>query len=166
VAELSGHPIRAVEEPAVAHDRPADAGRDGDVQEVGAAPAGPERGLTEGRHVRVAVEERGQAERALDGVGERDVTEPRAEVGRLDDDTGARIDRARARQPDPAERSASRARRFGTSPFECVDACPDDGVGPLLGGCLERDPRQARAVRFDDGRPDLGPTQIERQDRS
>ena len=94
VAELAGHAVGAVEQPAVRDDRATDAGRHREVDEVVLAAAGAEGRLAERGDVRVAVEERRQAESCLDVVGERHVTEVRTEVRRLDDRAGARVDRA------------------------------------------------------------------------
>ena len=88
VAELAGEAVRAVQDLAAGDDRAADAGRDGQVDEVVAAAR-----RAEGRSPSAATfvsrsRNAGRSSASRELRGERDVPELRAEVGRLDDDAG------------------------------------------------------------------------------
>jgi hypothetical protein len=166
VAELAGHPIGSVEQPPVGHNRPADAGRHSHVDEVGLPASGAVRGFAERGHVRVAVEERGHAERAFDRVCQRDVVEVGAEIGWLDDDAGTRVHRTATRDADANDRFADLGRSAVEGGPDSRDARVHHRVRTELHGSLDRGAAQPGAVRLYDSSPDLGSTQVERKDRS
>ena len=93
VAELAGHPVGTVEQPAVRDDRATDAGRHRQVDEVVLAAAGAVGRLAERGDVRVAVEER-RAGRALPRRRRR-----AARHGSSDRGSAARRPRRRAGRP-------------------------------------------------------------------
>ena len=143
MAELAGHPVGAVEQPAVRDDRATDTGRHRDVDEVVLAAAGAVGRLAERGDVRVAVEERRQAEGCLHVVGQRHVTEVRTEVRRLDDRAGARVDRAGAGDADAHDRLADLEWRTVARGDEGGRARVDDRRGTELAGRLGRDAGQS-----------------------
>ena len=123
VAELAGEAVRAVEELAAGDDRAADAGRDGQVDEVVDAARRAEGLLAERGDVRVAIEERRQARalaRAPRRAGCRG-TAGRGWAARRRRRSAGRPGRATrspmpgdARRPRPARRRRGRASRPST----------------------------------------------------
>ena len=143
VAEFAGHPVGAVEQPAVRDDRATDTGRHRDVDEVVLAAAGAVGRLGERGDVRVAVEECREAERHLHIVSQRHVPELRTEVRRLDNCAGARVDRAGAGDADAHDRLADLERRSVARGDEGGRTRVDDGGGAELAWRLGRDAGQS-----------------------
>src|ERR1035437_2582764 len=101
MAELAGSTVRAVEDAALRHDRPAAARGDGGVNEVGTVAGRPEGHLAESGDVGVALEEGRQVEAVAEFGGDGDVDKVGAHVGGLNHHTAPRIDRAGTRDAYP-----------------------------------------------------------------
>jgi hypothetical protein len=166
VAELAGRPVRTVEQPAVGDDRAADARRDRQVDDVVAAPGRAECPLTERSDVRVALEECGQADGGPDRRPDREAPERPAEIRRVTERAGPRVERAGRGDPERLDPGTYLARRGVTGGPEEIDARANDRVGAVGGGRPGGLPRQSGSIGEDRRGSDLGATQIEREDRT
>ena len=92
--QLAGGGIGTEDEVAIGHDRSADPGRHGHIQEVIDTAGGAEGLLAQCGDVRVALEVDRQPEGRLEAGGNRDVVEVAAQVRRADDHAGPGIDRS------------------------------------------------------------------------
>jgi len=93
VPHLARDPMRPAVQLAVQDQAGADAGGDGDIDEVARAPGSATHRLTERGEVRVVMEEASDPGRLGQDAVERDVDEAR-KVRRADHDAGTRIDRS------------------------------------------------------------------------
>jgi hypothetical protein len=114
VAELAGSAVRSVEDAALGDDGAADTGRDGQVDEVGAAASRSEGHLAQGRNVGVALQEGRQAQGGCHLSRNRHVDELGAHVRRLDDQPAPRVDGARSADADADDGISA----LGRSPFQ------------------------------------------------
>ncbi len=107
VAELARGAVRAVEDPAVGDDGSADAGRDGEVDEVRAVAGRPEGHLAEGGDVGVPLQEGRQAE-ARSQLRRRSGTSTKSGpmLGVCDHHAAPRVHRTRAGDADSRDRVA------------------------------------------------------------
>ena len=165
MAQFAGGAVGAVEDATFGDDRPADASRDGQVDEVGAVSGGAERHLPQSRDVRVALQEGGQAQCRAEFGGDGNIVEILAHIRRLHNEPAPRIDRTGAGDADADNRL--------TDPLR--SAIPGDGQGFGAGtenrrgagghgrGALgARDPR---SVIDDNGRANLRAAYVERENR-
>ena len=95
VAQLASQAVRAAQQSAVADNRAADAGRDGQVDVVRQAARRPKGTLTKGRDLGVALEQRRQSKLFTEARREREAPQTGIEVGRVEEDAPARVERAR-----------------------------------------------------------------------
>ena len=164
VAELAGHAVRAMEDLSSRHDGSTDARRDGQVDEVVEATRGAKGALAEGCHVRVAIQERREAERRAKLRRQRDVTECWPEVWWLDDDPVAWVDRPRRRNADARDHRGHLGTGVVAGARRGFDAQADDRRGTFLGRSRAVIAGEARAVRLDDSGADARATQVDRDD--
>ena len=153
---------RAAEHSATAHDRAAEPGRHGDVDEVPRAARRADRALRDGGHRRVAVDEDREAvERFGQPRSQRELFEP-DDVRRLVHQAGAMVERPRRGAADRLHRMEGEA-RLARGRMRGIRDGANDGVGAVAGraALIARGYLVVVAVERRDDRADVRAAEID-----
>ena len=157
--DLAGDPMGARVELTPKQEPGADAGRDGDIDQLAGTTAGAATMLTERSQVRIVMKKARNAGCVGEDAVERHVAKA-WQVGRADDKTGGWINRSRqadAQRPDPGGRAALLAQRLRDRRHDSVDDVLT--AAGSFGGLPDHRPQPAAIIRRGD--PQLGATEVD-----